>query len=86
MKYSINVAEIRTLRWLCGVPRDDRIRNKYLKISIASIAGNMREYWLTVYVPQDLDILSENTIQWPLKVIMVINVEVMRGKKNLING
>lgn len=41
----LKVAEIRMLKWMCGVIKLDRIRNKYIRgnLCVANIAGKMRE-------------------------------------------
>ena len=41
----MNVAEMRMLRWMSGVTREDKIRNKYIRgsIGVASIVDKMRE-------------------------------------------
>jgi len=40
----MNVSEIRMLRWMSGVAREDRIRNNYVRgyISVALIVDKMR--------------------------------------------
>jgi len=41
----ISVTEMRMLRWMNGVTREDRIRNKYVRgsIGVVSIVDRMRE-------------------------------------------
>jgi len=41
----MNVAEMRMLKWMSGVTREDRIRNEYVRgsIGVASIVAKMRE-------------------------------------------
>jgi len=41
----MSVVEMRTLRWISGVTRKDRIRNKYVRgsIEVALIVDKMRE-------------------------------------------
>jgi hypothetical protein len=41
----IEVAEMRMLRWMCGITRRDRIRNEKIrgKVGIASIGDKMRK-------------------------------------------
>jgi hypothetical protein len=40
----MSVAEMRMLRWMSGVTREDRIRNEYVRgsIDVASIVDKMR--------------------------------------------
>ncbi|XP_070046010.1 uncharacterized protein [Nicotiana tomentosiformis] len=44
----MKVAEMRTLRWMCGHTRADRIRNEVIrdKVGAALIEEKMREAWL----------------------------------------
>ena len=41
----MSVAEIKMLRWMSGVTREDKIRNEYIRgsIGVASIVDKMRE-------------------------------------------
>jgi len=43
MEKEISVAEMRMLRWMCGVTRVDKIRNEYIRgsIGVASIANKI---------------------------------------------
>jgi len=45
IKQSLSVVEIRMLKWMSGVTRDDRIRNEYVRGStgVASIVVKMKE-------------------------------------------
>uniref|UniRef100_M1CSS5 Reverse transcriptase n=1 Tax=Solanum tuberosum TaxID=4113 RepID=M1CSS5_SOLTU len=45
----MKVAEMRMLRWMCGLPRRDMVRNEVIlaKVEVASMADKRREVRLT---------------------------------------
>jgi len=49
IKQKMSVAEMRILRWMSGVPRENWIRNDYIRgsIGVVSIMDKMRENKLT---------------------------------------
>ena len=47
----MNVAEMRMLRWMCGITRRDRIRNDHVRgtVKVAELGANMQERRLNWY-------------------------------------
>ena len=47
----MNIAEMRMLRWMCGVTRRDRIRNEHIRgtVKVAELSSKMQERRLNWY-------------------------------------
>ena len=73
----MSVAEMRMLRWMSGVTREDRIRNEYLRgsIGVAPIGDKMRENrlrWFGHVMRRE-----ESEV---VRTVMNMNVEERRGR------
>jgi hypothetical protein len=75
----MSVLEMRMLRWMSGVTRKDRIRNKYVRssIGVVSIVNKMREKykWFMHVMRQE----ETNVV----KVVMKMNIEAKRRRGRL---
>ena len=83
----LSVAEMRMLRWMSGVTREDRIRNEYIRgsLGVASIVGKLRENRLRWFGH-----VKRREETEAVRVVMEMNVEGKRGrgrpKKRWIDG
>jgi hypothetical protein len=73
----MSVAVMRMLRWISGVSREDRIRNKYVRrsIGVESIVDKMREnrlIWFGYVVRRE----EKNAV----RVVLKMNGEGKRGR------
>jgi len=77
IEQSLIVAEIRTLRWMNAVTRENRIKGEYVRGSIcaASIVDKMREKRLRWF-----EHVMRREETKALKVVMKINVEKKIGR------